>query len=64
MTCLRLINVFGQGVLNILSRFGFAPQLWPGFSPYEMSKLLLDFLWLAPRFLVHPIRETALDIHM
>jgi hypothetical protein len=42
MTCLLLINVVGQGVLNMLSRFGFAPQLWPGFSPYEMSKLLLE----------------------
>ena len=42
MACLLLINVFGQGVLNLLSRFGFAPQLWPGFSPYEISKLLLD----------------------
>jgi hypothetical protein len=42
MACLLLVNVFGQGVLNMLSRFGFAPQLWPGFSPYEMSKLLLD----------------------
>ena len=42
MACLLLNNVLGQGVLNMLSRFGFAPQLWPGFSPYEMSKLLLD----------------------
>jgi ABC-type transport system involved in multi-copper enzyme maturation permease subunit len=42
MTCLLLINVVGQGVLNMLSRFGFAPQLWPGFSPYEMSKLVLE----------------------
>jgi ABC-type transport system involved in multi-copper enzyme maturation permease subunit len=42
MASLLLINVFGQGVLNLLSRFGFAPQLWPGFSPYEISKLLLD----------------------
>ena len=29
MASLLLINVFGQGVLNMLSRFGFAPQLWP-----------------------------------
>jgi ABC-type transport system involved in multi-copper enzyme maturation permease subunit len=46
MTSLLLINVFGQGLLNTFSRFGFAPQLWPGFSPYEMSKLLLE-----PQFL-------------
>jgi hypothetical protein len=39
---LLLVNVIGQGLLNVLSRFGFAPQLWPGFSPYEISKLLLD----------------------
>jgi ABC-type transport system involved in multi-copper enzyme maturation permease subunit len=42
MACLLLINVFGQGVLNMLSRFGYAPQLWPGFTPYEVSKLILD----------------------
>ena len=42
MASLLLINVFGQGVLNLLSRFGFAPQLWPGFSPGEISKLILD----------------------
>jgi hypothetical protein len=48
MASLLLINVFGQGVLNMLSRFGFAPQLWPGFSPYEISKLLLD-----PQYLDH-----------
>ena len=44
MACLLLINVFGQGVLNMLSRFGFAPQLWPGFTPYEIYKLLLRIL--------------------
>ena len=42
MACLLLISVFGQGLLNMLSRFGFAPQLWPGFSPYEVAKLVLD----------------------
>jgi hypothetical protein len=42
MACLLLINVFGQGLLNMLSRFGFAPHLWPGFTPYEVSKLMLD----------------------
>ncbi len=41
MACLLLINVFGQGMLNVLSRLGFAPQLWPGFTPYEISKLLI-----------------------
>ena len=41
MACLLLINVFGQGTLNMLSRLGFAPQLWPGFTPYEISKLLI-----------------------
>jgi len=42
ITTLLLINVTGQGVLNALSRFGFAAQLWPGFTPYEISKLLMD----------------------
>ncbi len=42
MACLLLINVFGQGMLNMLSKFGYAPQLWPGFTPYETSKLVLD----------------------
>ena len=42
MACLLLINVSGQGVLNMLARFGYAPQLWPGFTPYEISKLLLN----------------------
>ena len=46
MACLLLINVLGQGVLNMLSKFGYAPQLWPGFTPYEISKLVLD-----PQFL-------------
>ncbi len=39
---LLLINVTGQGLLNALSRFGFAPQIWPGFTMVEVSKLLLD----------------------
>jgi hypothetical protein len=43
---LLLINVMGQGLLNALSRFGFAPGVWPGFTPYEVTKLLLD-----PQFL-------------
>jgi hypothetical protein len=46
MACLLLINVLGQGMLNMLSRFGYAPQLWPGFTPYEIAKLVLD-----PQFL-------------
>jgi len=43
---LLLINVTGQGVLNALSRFGFAVQLWPGFTPYEITRLLPDPLFL------------------
>jgi hypothetical protein len=27
MASMLLINIFGQGLLNMLSRFGFAPQL-------------------------------------
>jgi len=40
ITTLLLINVAGQGIVNTLSRFGFAYQLWPGFTPYEIAKLL------------------------
>jgi hypothetical protein len=39
---LLLINITGQGVLNALSKLGFAPQIWPGFTVAEVSKLLLD----------------------
>ncbi len=39
---LLLINVAGQGTLNAISRFGFAPQVWPGFTPYEMCKLIFE----------------------
>ena len=35
---LLLINVAGQGILNMRSPFGFAPWVWPGFTPYEISK--------------------------
>ncbi|MFI5455420.1 MAG: ABC transporter permease subunit [Isosphaerales bacterium] len=42
ITTLLLINVAGQGILNVLCRFGWAPQVWPGFTPYEISKLLPD----------------------
>ncbi len=38
---LLLVNVVGQGILNMLSPHGFAPQLWPGFTPYEVSKLIV-----------------------
>jgi hypothetical protein len=41
IACLILINVTGQGILNLFSRYGFAPQGWPGFTPYEVGKLLL-----------------------
>jgi ABC-type transport system involved in multi-copper enzyme maturation permease subunit len=41
IACLILINVTGQGILNVFSRYGFAPQVWPGFTPYEIGKLLL-----------------------
>ena len=26
----------------MMSRFGFAPQVWPGFTPYEISKVFFD----------------------
>jgi hypothetical protein len=44
---LLLINVVGQGVLNISSQNGFGPQIWPGFTPSEISKLVLEpsFVW-------------------
>jgi ABC-type transport system involved in multi-copper enzyme maturation permease subunit len=42
ISSLLLMNVTGQGVLNALSKFGFAPQIWPGFTVIEISKLLLD----------------------
>jgi len=42
ITTLLLINVTGQGILNTLSRFGFAYQLWPGFTPHEIAKLMPD----------------------
>ena len=52
MACLLLINVVGQGVLNMLSRFGFAPQLWPGFTPHEISKLMPDTQFIERLFKV------------
>jgi ABC-type transport system involved in multi-copper enzyme maturation permease subunit len=39
---LLLINVAGQGIVNMLSRFGIAPQVWPGFTPYEVAKFVMD----------------------
>jgi ABC-type transport system involved in multi-copper enzyme maturation permease subunit len=42
ISTLVLINVGGQGTLNTISRFGYAPQVWPGFTPYEISKVLFE----------------------
>ena len=39
---LLLINVTGQGTINMLFSRGFAPQVWPGFTPYEICKLVMD----------------------
>jgi hypothetical protein len=39
---LLLINVAGQGVLNALSARGFAAWVWPGFTPYEVYKLVME----------------------
>jgi hypothetical protein len=39
---LLLINVIGQGVLNMLAPYGFAPQDWPGFTPYEVAKFVME----------------------
>jgi hypothetical protein len=39
---LLLINVAGQGTLNMFWLRGFVPQLWPGFTPYEVSKLVMN----------------------
>jgi ABC-type transport system involved in multi-copper enzyme maturation permease subunit len=39
---LLLANVAGQGIINMLSIRGFAPQLWPGFTPYEVGKLVMN----------------------
>jgi hypothetical protein len=39
---LLLINVIGQGVLNILAPYGIAPQDWPGFTPYEVAKFVME----------------------
>jgi ABC-type transport system involved in multi-copper enzyme maturation permease subunit len=39
---LLLINLAGQGIINTASRRGYAPLIWPGFTPYEISKLVFD----------------------
>ncbi len=39
---LLLVNVSGQGVLNVLSKYGFASLDGPGFTPYEVGKLVMD----------------------
>jgi ABC-type transport system involved in multi-copper enzyme maturation permease subunit len=48
ITTLLLINFMGQGILNAASRFGYAAQLWPGLTPYEITRLLPE-----PQFLDH-----------
>jgi ABC-type transport system involved in multi-copper enzyme maturation permease subunit len=42
ISMLLLVNVTGQGVVNMLAPRGFAPQVWPGFTPYEVAKLVMD----------------------
>jgi hypothetical protein len=42
ISLLLLVNLTGQGVINMLSPRGFAPLVWPGFTPYEVSKLVMD----------------------
>jgi ABC-type transport system involved in multi-copper enzyme maturation permease subunit len=42
LSCLFLVNIAGQVFLNLSSRFGFAAQVWPGFTPTEIGKLLLS----------------------
>jgi hypothetical protein len=38
---LLLVNVLGQGTLNVCWIRGFVPQIWPGFTPYEVAKLVM-----------------------
>jgi hypothetical protein len=38
ISTLLLINIAGQGVLNVVSTYGFTPLIWPGFTPYDVSK--------------------------
>ncbi len=42
ISLLLLVNLIGQGVINMLAPRGFAPLDWPGFTPYEVSKLVMD----------------------
>jgi hypothetical protein len=49
---LLLFNIAGQGIANTLSRPGFAPLVWPGFTPYEISKLVFD------RYLLDRLADT------
>ncbi len=37
-----LVNVSGQGILNVLSKYGYASLVMPGFTPYEVGKLVLS----------------------
>jgi len=39
---LLLISITGQGLLNAVTPFGFSPQIWPGFTPSEVGKLVFD----------------------
>jgi hypothetical protein len=43
VACLLLINISGQAILSNVQRW--SPLLWPGFTPYEVSKTIL-----APNF--------------
>ena len=42
IACLILCNVIGQGVINLISKYGYGPQVWPGFTPYEICKLIVE----------------------
>ncbi len=39
---LLLVNIAGQAIANFLPRHGFAALVWPGFTPFEISKLVFD----------------------
>jgi ABC-type transport system involved in multi-copper enzyme maturation permease subunit len=38
---LLLFNVIGQGLVNLFAPMGYGAQVWPGFTPYEVSKLVM-----------------------
>ena len=42
IAAMLLVNVIGQGIINMFSIRGFVPQLWAGFTPYEVAKLIMD----------------------